>query len=458
MSTDEPQPKDYAPPHTHIEVAGDMLCAQCFQPANPAKPLKACSACRRVSYCSTACQKRDWKTRHKQFCPQFHKVNKYDKEVVGEKVLTLAELDMHQTKRKSILQSKDPAQHEPCGPCCDRIIKHEIVCEVCRKTPAYHATAFKAFASCPKCGLVRYCSDTCRDALGRVHSPEDCATLRLLHATERTQIDYHLARKKLYSFEHLMSPSPEPRRRYTPLAKYTGFDHFHRELSREFSDSSDITLIGGQMATEAESIPLTVIAGLEAAIPNIATRKALEIHFVAAGSRELCVSGMTEDILHHFPSLKTLSIHYVGPEASTLRPPSPPQFNRACAECKGRGSHRSWTLHAMEYHQFLKANPGERADIIVGLNTGWSEVDVMSWASTIKAVCALKIPVLFTAYSELEALREKMFLQTQRVEFLVDVQENKWRGVIPIVNKGIRNSQGILASYSSYYWYVFRGQ
>ncbi|KAJ7259528.1 hypothetical protein B0H12DRAFT_1108520 [Mycena haematopus] len=128
MSTDEPQPKDYAPQHTHIEVAGDMLCAQCFQPANPAKPLKACSACRRVSYCtsrrnrrsarlilfagSTACQKRDWKMRHKQFCPQFQKVNKYDKEVVGGKALTLAELSMHQVCRES--ERRDCATRAHC--------------------------------------------------------------------------------------------------------------------------------------------------------------------------------------------------------------------------------------------------------------------------------------------------------------------------------------------------------
>ncbi|KAJ7259527.1 hypothetical protein B0H12DRAFT_1182132 [Mycena haematopus] len=344
------------------------------------------------------------------------------------------------------------------------------------KTPAYHGTAFKAFASCPKCGLVRFCSDKCRDALDRVHSPEDCATLRLLHATERTQVDYHLARERPYIFQHLMTPSPAPRRKHTALAKYTGFDHFHRDLSLEFSDSPDITHMYrmlaesfptshpmavqavGQMATEAESIPLTVIAALEAAIPNIATCKALEIHFVAAGIRELSMRGMTEEILHHFPSLKTLSIHYVGPEASTPGEQSPPQFNYACAECKGRGSRRTWALHATEYHQFLKANPGKRPDIIVGLNTGWSEVGVMSWTSTIEAVCALKIPVVFTEYSEREALREKALLQQRQVEFLVDVQENKWRGVIPIVNKGIQNSHGILALYSSYYWYVFRGQ
>ncbi|KAJ7656267.1 hypothetical protein DFH06DRAFT_468646 [Mycena polygramma] len=382
---------------------------------------------------------------------------------------------MHQAMRKNILQSDNPSQHEPCAACCDNIIKHEVVCEVCRKTPPYHATSFRDFASCQNCSLVRYCSEACRDALGSVHSPEDCAALRLLYATERTQIDYHLARKKPYAVEHLMNPSPAPRGVYTPLTQYTGFDHYHRELALEFSGSSDITLMYqslagsfphahpmaveavGQMATEAESIPLTVIAGLEAAIANIATRKELEIHFVAAGSRELSVRGMSEDILHHFPSLKTLTIHYVGPEAS-VPTQSPPGHNHACVECKARGSRRTWALHAMEYHQFLAANPGKWPDIIIGLNTGWSEIDTVSWARTIDAVCALKTPVVFTAYSEREALMEKGLLTGRQVEFMVDVQKNKWRGVIPIVNKGIRSSQGMLALYNSFYWYVFRGQ
>lgn len=33
--------------------------------------LKACGACRSVFYCSAACQKKDWKSRHKPLCNKY---------------------------------------------------------------------------------------------------------------------------------------------------------------------------------------------------------------------------------------------------------------------------------------------------------------------------------------------------------------------------------------------------
>ncbi|KAJ7620230.1 hypothetical protein FB45DRAFT_929761 [Roridomyces roridus] len=213
-----------------------------------------------------------------------------------------------------------------------------------------------------------------------------------------------------------------------------------------------------QMASEAESILLTVIAGLEASIPQLATRRSLEIHFVAAASHEVSARAITEEFLHHLPALRELTIHFVGPEARLpvgMQQSSP---NLACEECKSGGATRRWALHTMEYHRFLAANPGRRPDLIVGLNTGFSEVAVASWAPTMDAICALGVPVVFTAYSLPEARMEAGLLRGRGCSFIVDVEENKWRGVIPRVNKGIKYTQGILALYSSFYWYVFRGR
>ncbi|KAJ7633033.1 hypothetical protein FB45DRAFT_832460 [Roridomyces roridus] len=322
--------------------------------------------------------------------------------------------------------------------------------------------------------MVHYCSDACKRGLSTVHTQDDCKTLRLLRATERTQIDYHIARKKPAVLEDFMSVTPHARRPYIPLSHYADFGQFHRAISMEYSSSPDVTFMYrllastfhhhdpmvipaiDQMASEAESIPLTVIAGLEASIPNISTRPTLEIHFVAASTRELSTRAITEEILHHFPALRKLVIHYVGPEATVPGEALARSPNLACSSCKSRGASRHWELHATEYHHFLKANPEKRPDLIVGLNTGWSEMAQAAWAKTFDSISVLGAPVLFTEYSQREARGEEKLLRARGAHFMVPMQENRWKGVIPIVNKGVKLNHGKLASYSSYYWYVFR--
>ncbi|KAJ7625464.1 hypothetical protein B0H17DRAFT_567034 [Mycena rosella] len=285
--------------------------------------------------------------------------------------------------------------------------------------------------------------------------------------------------QKVAACDRLMAPSPKPRPWYwyAPFSDYTSFDHFHRELAKEVnpSGSDDITPMYhslansflswhplameavGQMATEAEGIPFTIIAGLEAGIPDVNTRRALEIHVVGAASRELSTRAMAEEILHHFTVLRELHIHYIGPDANVpagaLSSP-----NHACGACTERGSNRRWSLHRMEYHRFIADNPARKPDLIVGLNTGWSEIATESWASTLDTICALRTPAVFTAYSCKEAQLEADLLRSRDVDFVVEVQDNRWKGVIPIVNKGIQLAHGVLALYNNNYWYVFRGR
>ncbi|KIY70757.1 hypothetical protein CYLTODRAFT_487780 [Cylindrobasidium torrendii FP15055 ss-10] len=460
----------YAPEHTTIEVAGDMLCSCCFQPADAVvRPLKRCSACLRVSYCSPKCQKSDWILRHKQFCTQFKKVNEHEKHTA--KPSNLLELIKQKSIKEQILSTHNSGHPEPCAACSNNIFKKEIVCRVCFQTP-YQAATVKSFESCQGCGMARVCSDKCKEALGGVHSPDECAMLRLLRATERVKIDYHLDRKKSSAYEHLMAPTAGPRRRYVPLARYSGLVDFNEDVSREYADTPDISIMYrrlagtfetsepmaaeavGQLSMEAQSIALTIIAGLEASVPDITTRRSLEIHFVGASNREISTRAMLEEVLHQFPALKDLRIHYVGPEADFAEETG---HNWACSVCQARGSRRTRALHAVPYHDFLAQNPARRPDLVVALNTGWSEVDTSVWAPTLQAILKLKIPALFTAYSKQEADRERSF-QRPDMDFIVDVQPNKWRGVIPIVNIALRDDTDHIAVYSSQYWYIFKGR
>ncbi|KIY70758.1 hypothetical protein CYLTODRAFT_487781 [Cylindrobasidium torrendii FP15055 ss-10] len=460
----------YVPEYTAIEVAGDMLCSCCFQPADAVvRPLKHCAACFRVAYCSPKCQKFDWKHRHKHFCSQYQKVNEYEKHT--PKASSLPKLIKQKSIKEQILSTHDSGHHEPCAACSNNIFKKEVICEVCFRTP-YQAATFKLFKSCHGCGMVRACSDACKKSLHSVHPPDECRMLRLLRATERVQIDYHLDRKKLFSSEQLMVPTEGPRRHYVPLARYGGFADYNRGISMEYTDTPDLSIMHrqlantfktsepmaaeavGQLVMEAQSIVLTVIAGLEASIPDITTRRTLEIHFVGASRREHSTRAMLEEVLHQFPALKDLRIYYVGPEANFVENT---EHNWACNACQARGCRRTRALHAVRYHDFLAQNPARRRpDLVVALNTGWSEVETSSWAPTLQAILKLKVPALFTAYTKQEAERERSF--QRNLDFIVDVQPNKWRGVIPIVNIALRDMFNQIAVYSSQYWYIAKGR
>ncbi|KAE9407217.1 hypothetical protein BT96DRAFT_986826 [Gymnopus androsaceus JB14] len=311
MAQDLP-PRAYTPQYTMLEVAGDMLCSWCFQPSGTHITLKKCVTEQARPTGSPAFQKKDWKLRHKYFCPRFQKVNKYDLKIDAGSSVTLAELVERQDKRKEMLKSPRPEQHEPCENCATMIFKHEVVCEVCFKT-LYRTRPIKFFASCPKCQLAQYCSNTCKSKFSMVHSKEQCDMLALLHATKRTDINYHLDRKKLGNLGAVMSPSPRKHQQIRP----NGFLYWLGSLpplaSSFPSHNPQVVTSVGQLTTESKSFPFTVISGLERAIPKILTYTSLEIHIVGASSRELGTSSMAEDIIHHFPRLKCLHLCFIGP-------------------------------------------------------------------------------------------------------------------------------------------------
>jgi len=123
--TGHPPLRAYAP-LSPLQVTGDQLCSYCLKSKSACvKGLQKCSACKRVSYCEwnlsiplyikltishgvahlggPSCQKDDWKIYHKHFCPQFKKVNDFDREVLGDRPLSLLELISTQVFSSSIL-------------------------------------------------------------------------------------------------------------------------------------------------------------------------------------------------------------------------------------------------------------------------------------------------------------------------------------------------------------------
>ena len=52
------------------KVKRDLRCGNCYTttPKEPLKAMARCSLCKTMRYCSAACQKKDWRVRHKTYC------------------------------------------------------------------------------------------------------------------------------------------------------------------------------------------------------------------------------------------------------------------------------------------------------------------------------------------------------------------------------------------------------
>ena len=264
---------------------------------------------------------------------------------------------------------------------------------------------------------------------------------------------------------------PRTPRSYIPLSQIRGWEDYYKRIfprfqfayeftSREFKSSHpDATEAVRLMAMEHSAVPLTVIAGLEAA--GLATRDSLTIHFLGAAFREASTTGMMEELLHYLPTLKKLHICYVGPEVDESLNEVGKNF--ACEKCRRDGRRRTCSFHNSEYHRLMGSTGAlpAPADLVVGLNTGMTGIAPESWKQTLEYILLNRVPGVFTAYTKPEAEMEDKQLRKMGAKFLVDMQENKWRGVIPTLNimqKLVNTRRSIGVSYNSNYWYVVQGQ
>ncbi|KAF5357630.1 hypothetical protein D9758_007526 [Tetrapyrgos nigripes] len=466
-----------------LQLVGDQLCSYCLK-AKDACPsgLKKCSGCKRISYCSEACQKSDWKSSHKQLCPQFKKVNDFDRTVIGDRPLSLLEFANVQVFIISISDSSFELygtrqemriqiffQVTPQNKDTRKYIDEQATCQVCNRTP-FQKPEYHPFEICSGCNYVRWCSDECKENLSSVHSPKHCAVLRLYVAYNRISIDYALSGQN--GRKRPMFQTPNPRDSYIPLSEIADWNDYHCRIFPEFRSKCEATAKGLEtsdpasvegfemMAMEPACIVLTVIAAIEAS--GLTTRESLRIHFVGASSRELSGHGMMEELLHYLPCLKNVHITYVGPQAHLCAVLfSLSDGNLACEKCQAKDFSRTASYHGSEYHTFMTrvAGPEDKPDLVIALNSGFTEVIPESWRLTVQNILRQGVPAAFTSYSDVEARQELGVLRDMGAKFLVEPRENKWRGVVPIVNKIAElfspGSMGM--GYDSNWWYVFRG-
>ena len=263
-------------------------------------------------------------------------------------------------------------------------------------------------------------------------------------------------------------PIGSPRDTYRPLHTVHGWKEYFEELSgsplgrfikTDFSPADDTAdslreccLL--KVAANSSSLILTIMAGLESEIPDLASRTKLTIHLVGADNQELRHARMTEELYHLLPKLQALVIVYVGPDVGPSR--GKLMLLGCCPQCQemDRSPHKAFLVNHL-YHDFVKTELFAKypPDLIVAFHTGHARVS--SWQPTLPSILDLGIPAVFTVYNKQDALDEGQIFDEMGAHFSRRPAENPWRGVLPLFEP-FEGRYDVY--YCNYYWYIVKGR
>lgn len=210
------------------------------------------------------------------------------------------------------------------------------------------------------------------------------------------------------------------------------------------------------VATYTMTMPLTIIAALEASIPDLSTRKRLELHLVGATGREAQQLVLFEEFLHLLPKLETLKVVLVGPNSTPGDGDLAKEIQmECCPACTSRGRKRIVLMRRKLYHDYAQTPEFTKPDLAILFHSGRSQAEEESWLPTTAWLVDSGTLTLCTTYNEREATEEVDELNQLGVKFIKKPELNQWRGLVP-------NPEFIEDGASWYYmnnfWYIFKGK
>ncbi|KAF7193051.1 hypothetical protein HII31_05612 [Pseudocercospora fuligena] len=214
-------------------------------------------------------------------------------------------------------------------------------------------------------------------------------------------------------------------------------------------------------ATEGSTISMTIVAALEAAIPNIVDKQTVTVHILSATSRESSYMLLFEDLLHLLPRLEHIHVVLCGP--NVFGPISQPLGEvgqdmemDCCPECTSMGRRRSMAFFKGPYHEYAHKAAFKKPDLAVLFNSGKSQEAVETWAPTTRFLVDSAITTAYTTYTEREAMEEAAELEVLNARFIIRPEVNKWRGLVPWPE--LMEGEEHSSWYQNYYWYIFQGK
>jgi splicing suppressor protein 51 len=210
-------------------------------------------------------------------------------------------------------------------------------------------------------------------------------------------------------------------------------NHELRYLSNDHKEREFVQYL--RCGTNTTTIQLTLIAALEAIIPNVNTRGSINLHVIGATGAEFASIPAFEELLHLLPSLITLQLAFVGlnvgedpTHGTEIQNPHTLQCCAACTKMGRTISIRTWRG---PYHAYIDTQLYRTPDLAAAFQSGFSVDEQADWYPTIKYLAHAPHPTLFTAARYYEIQGEMEIWKNLGAEFLENAEVNKWKGMSP---------------------------
>ena len=211
-------------------------------------------------------------------------------------------------------------------------------------------------------------------------------------------------------------------------------------------------------STNLTTIQLTLIAALEAVIPNVSTRGSINLHVIGAAGAEFSSIPAFEELLQFLPSLTALRISFVGLNVLEVLKDNTETQNpytlQCCTTCTKMGRTVSITTWRGQYHAYVGTEFYRKPDLAAAFHSGFAVDEQVDWYPTIRYLAQAPHPTLFTAFRYSEIQEEMGLWKNLGAKFVKNADVNKWKGMSPLlVFSGDKPNE---ISYNNYWWYIVK--
>lgn len=352
------------------------------------------------------------------------------------------------------------------------ILLYKPRCAICMcsayEVRIMHEPEYKSLLHCPDCRAAFTCSEKHR----ALYSDEHCRELE----RDEDHTECEMNRRAFEdSLEIVTRGWKMTETLWFPVRHKSEYAHLPPSWAEWFADPSnlcppDSSPALNRVRTKQLSIPMTILYGIEqfdgaaGDLPLLASRTELEIAVIGACDFEQSFGGLTvfEEILHCLPSLRRLTLRFIGPNAIVGSNGKERETLEwvPCTLCKDKGVEIVHSVHPTRFHEYVEENTAKAAsgdgepfrwpDIATTFNSGMglgrgrlrSE-----WPATIEMLAKNNVPTICTSFLAREAEEDNNFIGKHHCNIVFGYDKNPWRS--EVVAKMVCSRRGFF-SYNNF--------